>query len=66
MESDTPLITELGVATLSDKASYGRQDLEELRKIFVRNGIPSEFLSHYVPDSPFAYLKLNNGLSDKF
>ena len=50
-------------------ASYGRHDpesLERLRFTFAKEGIPSEFLSHYVPEGPFAFLRLNDGLSDKF
>ena len=50
-------------------ASYGRRDpasLERLRATFVKEGIPPEFLSHYLPDAPFACLKQNDGLSDKF
>ncbi|HEN6918947.1 TPA: transposase, partial [Escherichia coli] len=49
--------------------SYGRRDpasLERLRATFVKEGIPPEFLSHYLPDAPFACLKQNDGLSDKF
>ena len=50
-------------------ASFGRRDadsLERLRVTFAKEGIPLEFLSHYVPDGPFACLSLNDGLSDKF
>ena len=50
-------------------ASYGRRDpasLEQLRAMFAKEGIPMEFLSHYVPFRPFACLRLNDGLSDKF
>ena len=50
-------------------ASYGRRDpasLEQLRVMFASKGIPMEFLSHYVPFEPFACLRLNDGLSDKF
>lgn len=50
-------------------ASYGRRDpesLERLRTTFAKEGIPPEFTSHYVPDGPFAGLRLNDGLSDKF
>lgn len=50
-------------------ASYGRRDpaaLEQLRATFAKEGIPPEFLSHYVPDGPFACLRQNDGLSDKF
>jgi hypothetical protein len=50
-------------------ASYGRRDpesLERLRATFVKEGIPPEFLSHYEPDGPFACLRQNDGLSDKF
>ncbi|EXF95621.1 TniQ [Pseudomonas fluorescens HK44] len=49
--------------------SFGRSDpesLECLRVMFAKEGIPPEFLSHYVPDTPFALLRLNDGLSDKF
>jgi hypothetical protein len=50
-------------------ASFGRRDpesLERLRVTFAKEGIPLEFLSHYVPDGPFACLRLNDRLSDKF
>ena len=50
-------------------ASYGRRDpasLEQLRAMFAKEGISMEFLSHYVPCGPFACLRLNDGLSDKF
>mgnify|MGYP005846258007 CR=1 FL=1 len=50
-------------------ASYGRRDpaaLEQLRATFAKEGIPPEFLSHYEPDGPFAFLSMNDGLSDKF
>ena len=50
-------------------ASYGRRDpasLEQLRATFAEEGIPPEFLSHYVPKGPFAFLSMNDGLSDKF
>ena len=50
-------------------ASYERRNpasLEQLRVMFAQEGIPMEFLSHYVPDKPFACLRLNDGLSDKF
>ena len=50
-------------------ASYGRRDpesLEHLRLTFAKEGIPQEFLSHYEPDIPFACLRQNDGLSDKF
>jgi hypothetical protein len=50
-------------------ASYGRRDpesLEHLRAMFAKERIPPEFLSRYDPDEPFTWLKLNNGLSDKF
>lgn len=55
--------------TLFWLASYGRHDaasLEELRVMFADLHIPPEFLSHYTPGDPFSWLKLNNGLSDKF
>jgi hypothetical protein len=55
--------------SLFSLASYGRRDpaaLEQLRATFAKEGIPSEFLSHYEPDGPFACLSLNDGLSDKF
>jgi hypothetical protein len=39
--------------------------LDQLRVMFVKEGIPMEFLSHYVPNGPFAYLSMNDGLSDK-
>ena len=50
-------------------ASFGRRDpesLERLRATFAKEGIPSEFLSRYVPDRPFACLSMNDGLSDNF
>jgi hypothetical protein len=50
-------------------ASYGRRDpasLEQLRATFAKEGIPPEFLSHYEPAEPFACLRQNDGLSDKF
>jgi hypothetical protein len=50
-------------------ASYGRRDpesLDRLRVAFAQDGIPLEFLSHYVPSGPFAFLSQNDGLSDKF
>ncbi|CAH1661912.1 TniQ [Hyphomicrobiales bacterium] len=50
-------------------ASYGRRDpasLEQLRATFAKEGIPPEFLSHYEADGPFACLRQNDGLSDKF
>lgn len=49
-------------------ASWNRRDpesLQDLRDMFVKEGIPSEFLSHYVPEAPFAFLRQNDGLSDK-
>ena len=49
--------------------SFGRRDpesLERLRVMFAKEGIPPEFLSHYLPDASFACLRLNDGLSDKF
>jgi hypothetical protein len=33
---------------------------------FAKEGIPPEFLSHYEPSLPFACLRQNDGLSDKF
>ena len=50
-------------------ASIGRRDrdsLERLRVTFAKEGIPPEFLSHYEPNGPFAFLSINDGLSDKF
>lgn len=50
-------------------ASYGRRDpasLEQLRDMFVKEGIPLEFLSHYEPDGPFACHSISNLLSDSF
>ncbi|MDM7457052.1 MAG: TniQ family protein [Tepidimonas sp.] len=50
-------------------ASYGRRDpesQERLRHSFANEGIPLEFLSHYKPDVPFACLRQDDGLSDKF
>jgi len=49
-------------------ASYGRRDpetLERLRATFTKESIPLEFLSHYVPDGPFACRSQNDVLSDK-
>lgn len=49
-------------------ASYGRRDpesLDRLRVTFAQEGIPPEFLSHYIPSGPFAFLSMNDGLSDK-
>ena len=48
--------------------TYGRRDpesLDRLRDTFAQEGIPPEFLSHYVPREPFAFLSMNDGLSDK-
>src|SRR5690606_37959705 len=50
-------------------ASYGQRDPESLarvRAMFAENGIPPEFLSHYVPDGPFTSIRSNDGLSDWF
>lgn len=50
-------------------ASFGRRDPEFLERLgitFTQEGIPLEFLSHYEPNEPFAFLKINDGLSDKF
>ena len=50
-------------------ASYGRHDPESLARLrvtFSQEGIPPEFLSHYVPNGPFAFLSMNDGLRDKF
>jgi hypothetical protein len=50
-------------------ASYGRRDpaaLEQLRATFAKEQIPLEFLSQNIPEWPFACLRLNDGLSDKF
>ena len=50
-------------------SSYGRRDpasLEHLRATFAKEGVPSEFLSHYEPDGPFTCLRQNDGLSDNF
>ncbi len=50
-------------------ASFGKRDpesLERLRVMFAKEDIPPEFLSHYVPDVPFACLRLNDRLSDTF
>ena len=49
-------------------ASYGRRDpesLDRLRIMFAQEGIPLEFLSHYIPSGPFTFLSMNDGLSDK-
>lgn len=54
--------------SLFNVASWGRRDpesLQNLRDMFVKEGIPSEFLSHYAPEEPFACLRQNDGLSDK-
>ncbi|MBD8109335.1 hypothetical protein IFT93_23515 [Erwinia persicina] len=48
-------------------ASYGQRDPESLarvRAVFAENGIPPEFLSHYIPDGPFTFIRFNDGLSD--
>lgn len=50
-------------------ASYRRRELAVLPKLwttFSEDGIPPEFLSHYEPEAPFAFLRLNDGLCDKF
>ena len=50
-------------------ASYGQRDpdsLDRLRVTFFQEGIPREFLSHYVPTGPFACHRQNDGLSDNF
>lgn len=50
-------------------ASHGRRDPESLGRLrvtFSQEGVPPEFLSHYVPNGPFAFLSMNDGLSDKF
>lgn len=51
-------------------ASYGRrhdpESLESLRVTFVKDGVPPEFLSHYVPGSPFTCRRQNDVLSDEF
>ena len=50
-------------------ASYGRLDpasLEQLRSTFEKEGIPSEFLSHYEPGESFACRRQSYGLSDDF
>jgi len=50
-------------------ASFGRRDPESLKRLrvtFSKEGIPPEFLSHYVPEGPFAYLSMNDGLNDIF
>jgi hypothetical protein len=55
--------------SLFNMASWGRRDpesLQKLRDMFAKDGIPPEFLSQYVLDGPFAYLRQNDGLSDKF
>jgi hypothetical protein len=49
-------------------ASYGRHDpesLERLRAIFIQDGVPPDFLSHYVPDGHFTCRRQNDVLSDK-
>lgn len=49
-------------------ASYGQQDpasLEHLRTLFSEQGIPTEFLSHYIPNRSFMCLRINDNLSDK-
>jgi hypothetical protein len=55
--------------SLFNMVSWGRRDPESLRKLrdmFAKDGIPPEFLSHYVPDEPSACLRMNDGLNDKF
>ena len=51
-------------------AAYGRRrdsdSMMQLRTTFAEGGIPLEYLSHYEPDKPFAFLRINDGLSDKF
>ncbi|SCZ86491.1 hypothetical protein NSMM_570006 [Nitrosomonas mobilis] len=42
------------------------ESLDRLRVTFAKEGIPLEFLSHYKPYEPFAFLRINDGLSDKF
>ncbi|MXS81008.1 hypothetical protein SAMN05216317_1483 [Nitrosomonas eutropha] len=44
----------------------GLESLDRLRVTFAKEGIPLEFLSHYKPYEPFAFLRINDGLSDKF
>ena len=55
--------------TLFALASYGRRDqaaLARLRATFAKEGNPPEFLSYYELDGPFAFLSMDDGLSDKF
>ena len=50
-------------------ASFGRRDPESLERLHVtytKEEIHLEFLSHYMPDRPFAYLSMNDGLNDTF
>lgn len=50
-------------------ASYGRHNpehLSSLREIFASEGIPPEFLSHYVPDGPFTCRRISDGINDNF
>ena len=57
------------VKAINDAVAEARHDpesLERLRATFTKEGIPPEFLSHYVPDGPFACLRQNDGLSDNF
>jgi hypothetical protein len=48
-------------------ASYGRRDPLPWNSCAPPSRRhPPEFLSHYEPDGPFACLRQNDGLSDKF
>lgn len=50
-------------------ASYGRNNpehLSSLREIFACEGIPSELLSHYVPDGPFTCRRISDEINDSF
>lgn len=57
MATNTPRIPEQGVATLPDEAW-------NVCNTFAQEGIPREFLSHYIPSGPFAFLSMNDGLHD--
>lgn len=43
---------------------YFWQERMHAWSLFAENGIPPEFLSHYIPDGPFTCIRLNDGLSD--
>ena len=39
-------------------------EMDRLRVAFVQEGIPPEFLSHYIPTRPFAFHSISDWLSD--